>query len=274
MPVNREDVVTAVSELLQRLETPLPKAEMIAEEVADQLELGVPKLRGPVKKPFYDLRREQDFVYPGGKRKVKLRGGKPAMRKPERINGIVVHQTACVFGVSKRLLKRSGGNADLAVARRGLEVACHALAFRRGFFMASHDLALHVNHANGLNSRTLGLEIEGFYPGLEKERRKARGSDRKLTKLNEQTIETGRAALRWLVEEGRAAGMPIRYLYAHRQSSPTRRADPGEELWRAIAPWAVENLELELRHDQTLATKKGDGRPVPKAWDSDGVGRY
>ena len=81
-----------------------------------------------------------------------------------------------------------------------------------------------------------------------------------------RSIETARAALRYLVEQGRAAGMPISSIYAHRQSNGTKRSDPGEGLWREVALWGVRELGLSTIPTATT----GDGVPIPREWDHGG----
>jgi hypothetical protein len=223
---------------------------------------------------LYDLRRERVASAP----KVKIHGGAAVVRDPGDVDAVTLHQMACVFGLTQRQIRASGGDSDLALARRGLRIACHMAAFRRGIYVATAPLRWHVQHGNGLNPTSLGFELEGLYSGLEDDpetypRREdlqtAAGTPCLLDGL---TIETARAALRWLVETARAEGMPIRYLDAHRQSSPTRRADPGQAVYCAIVPWAVRELRLETRPERVWQAKRGPGRPIPAAWG--GVGAY
>lgn len=223
---------------------------------------------------LYDLRAEQSTAH----KKTRVRGGRTVRRKPEAVTGIVLHQTAVNFGVSPHQVRAADGDEDLALARRGLNVACHAIAFRRGFFVATHPLVHYVSHGNGFNRYTLGLEVDGRYSGLAddpatlpREDVRTTWGGHEPTELTARTLETARAALRWLVEAGRAEGMPIETIYAHRQSSATRRSDPGELLWRELVlGYAVP--VLGLRTDPGLVV--GSGRPVPAAWDPGGFGPY
>lgn len=125
-------------------------------------------------------------------------------------------------------------------------------------------------HANALNAPSLGLEVEGRYPGL------ASGPRGAWDILDELTIETARAALTWLVEAAAAEGIEIRYLYAHRQSSSMRRGDPGELVWRAVAlEHGRQVLGLRTAPARTWdSPSAGRGRPIPLEWDPSGVGRY
>lgn len=230
--------------------------------------------------PMLDLRSEQVPAH----RKTRTRRGRTVLRDPRRISGIVVHQTAARYGVTDRQLRVSGGNRQLALGRRALNVACHAMAFRDGFFVVTHELAAHVNHGNGFNAYCLGLEIDGRYPGLRDDPATTPTREDLITTwggepdaITDTIVATAREALRWLVVAGRAAGMPIGHVFAHRQSSGKRRSDPGEELWqRVVMEYAVPVLGLEAHPEMALGSKSaGPGRPIPVEWDPvGGVGRY
>jgi hypothetical protein len=222
---------------------------------------------------LFDLTPEQDNPSP----KSKVVAGKTVLRAPSAVNGIVLHQTACSFGVTARAIAAADGDEQLARARRALRMPYHAIAFRKGFVANANELRRYTYHANRLNGPTLGLAIEGLYSGLvddpntapdEADRSTWGGDPQDVT---EDVLRAGRFGLRFLVEEGRAIGMPIEFLYAHRQSNDKRRSDPGEELWRRLAiEYGVGVLGLTLRQDFTV----GRGRPVPVNWDPAGVGTY
>lgn len=192
----------------------------------------------------------------------------PVVREPGMITGITVHQTAVRYGVKAYQVQAAGGDEELALARRALQVACHAMAFHGGFIAAVNPLDWYVYHGNGFNGYELGLEIDGNYPGLiggETWNKKP------ATQVTVPLVQAARAAIEFLVREGRAAGMPITQIHAHRQSSGTRRSDPGEELWkRVVLEYAVPVLGLVPNQAEVLK----DGRPVPLEWDPDGVGSY
>lgn len=224
--------------------------------------------------PLFDLRAERVPSRP----KIKMAGKRPVVRYMPNVTGVTIHQTAIVYGVSAAQLRAAGGDRRLALARRALNVACHALAFRDGFFVASTPLSWYVQHGNGLNATTLGLEIDGLYSGLcDDPRTTPRREDLETTwggepcELTPAIVEAGRSALRWLVIEGRREGMPIGQIWAHRQSSAARRSDPGEELWQSVAEPVAAELGLRIDYAATL----GSGRPIPVQWSAaHGVGRY
>lgn len=201
-----------------------------------------------------------------------LQRDKAVVRDPKDVIGITLHQTACVFGVSEAQAKRAGGDVIAARRARALNVRCHALAFRDtavGVVLPNPLLWL-VQHGNGLSPTTLGLEAECHVEGVDGDLKTFPGKD--LTKraaVTDQLIETTREAFRILVELAAKEGAVIRFVYAHRQSSPTRRADPCERLWKAcVLEYAVPRLGLQTAPDDVWKTRTGGfGRPIPEAWD-------
>jgi len=61
--------------------------------------------------------------------------------------------------------------------------------------------------------------------------------------------------------------MPITKIQAHRNYSGSRRNDPGESIWKAVALWAVPVLGLCVDHD----VARNGGRPIPQEWDPAGL---
>lgn len=221
--------------------------------------------------PMLDVRAERTFSRP----KIKMTRTGPVLRDPSSVDSVVLHQCAVTYGLTSRQLRAAGGDRRLALARRALRVACHALAFRDGFFVASCPLRVYVQGANGLNPRALNLEVDGLYSGLRDDPDTVPREDLQTTagepcEVTPAIILAGQSALRWLVLEGRREGMPIDRLWAHRQSSGTRRADPGEGLWSAVAEPIAAELGLRIDYAATL----GEGRPIPVAWSPNGVGKY
>jgi hypothetical protein len=199
---------------------------------------------------------------------AKIERGKVVRRDPAHVRGITIHQTACVFG---------SPSAREKAYPRARAVPAHATAFRDGVFVTPFPLSWLMYHGNALNDFSLGLECEGRYPGVLDDPSTPKREDipatwgGEPTALDERAIETFRAALRWLVETGRAEGMPIEYVWAHRQSSAMRRSDPGAGIWRAVVlDYAVPVLGLKTEPARIW----GSGKPIPRAWDTFGVGRY
>lgn len=187
------------------------------------------------------------------------------MRDPSKITGIVLHQVGMMLPITARQIRRSGGDRALAKARRMARMPVHGAASVCGLAVLTRPLESYLYAANGFNATTLSVEFEGRYPGLDD------GS------VPSMLVCAGVELLREIVREGRALGMPLQWVYAHRQSSPSRRADPGEQLWRAMKPVA-ESFGLKarpgLRLKSTSKKAPGWGRPIPGKWDPCGVGPY
>ncbi|MCH8084646.1 MAG: N-acetylmuramoyl-L-alanine amidase [Myxococcales bacterium] len=251
----------------------------IAEDSVDRLRLPdgcEPSERLPDVE-FYDLRAEQDYQYPGGKHKVRMRGRAPMRRNLADVDTLVVHQTAAEFGVSRRAVQLADGDVELARARRALDVACHVMAFRAGYFVAAHDLDVYVNHGNRFNATSFGLEIDGRYPGLRDDPDTIAREDLRTTwggpptELTDETVRAACAAIGWLYTEAERNGGGLRKIVSHRQSNDDRRSDPGQEIWeRVVLDFAVDEVGLEA----VLDSKWRQGRPVPTQWDPDGIGSY
>lgn len=196
--------------------------------------------------------------------------GKVLERDPATVDTICVHQTACVFGPASDPARRHD---------RAHDVPIHALAFRDGVLALPYPLTWRLNHGNEWNGRSLGIEIEGKYPGIGGEVPPYRegaaldGHDvsEDPTVLDELTIETARRGIAELITRGRALGMPITRIVAHRQSSASRRADPGQAIWRhVVLEYAVAVLGLL----EVPTEHVGDGSPIPPEWSPHGVGHY
>jgi len=215
----------------------------------------------------YDLRHES-WDKRNQKKFKRRSGGGPVVRDPSHVTGITIHQTAVPYGVKEYQIHAAGGDEELALARRSLQVACHVMAFRGGFIAVPNDLRWYVYHGNGFNSFELGIEIDGRYPGVIGGKT---WNGKPASKVTEDLVRAACAGIEFLVIEGRKMGMPIEYIHAHRQSSATRRDDPGEELWKdVVLDFCVPVLGLKTEPARTLK----DGRPVPTEWDSNGVGSY
>lgn len=202
----------------------------------------------------------------------KVVGGKTLVRKMADISSVCFHQTACVFGPLDEPERRW---------RRALRIPAHVVAFRDGVFAQSAPLSWFLYHGNGVNGFSFGLELEGQYPGLlddpftpvrEDEKTFWPSGSAKPTPLHPEALETFRAATRWLIEEGRRQGAPLKYALAHRQANGQKPSDPGQEIWqRVVIETACKEMGLEPRPGMTW----GDGKTIPKAWDPErGVGGY
>lgn len=201
--------------------------------------------------------------------KLKWKLGYTVMRDPSVVTGICLHQAAAQWGArpshyrqAEQVAKELGVPNDerLAIALRVVEdVPAHATAMQSGDVVLRSPLEAFLYHANALNEASLGLEIEGLYDGVEVE-----GAHPPPTPV---TIAAARMATVQLYERGLKAGMPLKYVWAHRQSSGTRLGDPGSVLWIEVGLWAVKELGLEAQPMETwLSRRSGRGNPIPEVW--------
>lgn len=197
----------------------------------------------------------------------------PVLREQRTIDAVVLHQMACTLG---------GPTAEKR-HRRALRISAHASAFFDGTVVLPCDLRAYAYHADALNARSLGVEIEGLHPGLEDDPATVPDEAKRTTwggepdEVTPLLIETARSALTAIVTEARAIGCPVRYVFAHRQSSPTRRSDPGQTLWREVGLWSVQALGLQAQPAATFAKTWKPwtaGKPIPREWDPVSGAKY
>lgn len=211
------------------------------------------------------------------------------MRDPSTIDGIVVHQTATPMPINTRQVRRARADAEkmgldpavLAKARRLALAACHFATTRTGLSVLTRPFRSYLWHGNGFNFHSLGIEIEGLYPGIEGDLSTVRRRVRhKVTELTDITVESARDTLAWACEEAPKDDIELKYIWAHRQSSPTRRSDPGEEIWkRVVLEYAVPVLGLKVQNAERRYSKskksRGWGARIPHEWDPcNGLGSY
>ena len=202
---------------------------------ATQVELEPPGL------VFYDQR-------------AKAAGGCFGKRRSwSEITGITLHQTACDFGHEK--------------PDRWDTLHAHVGASREGYVFWVYDFELVVWHGNELNGPTVGLECEGNYCGVVGDpttRWQAGGGTTMV--ITPELVYAAQEAIRWICAVVAQHGGKVIHLYAHRQTAASRRADPGEEIWKQVALPMIETLGLS---DGGPSFKIDNGRPIPSTWNLD-----
>jgi N-acetyl-anhydromuramyl-L-alanine amidase AmpD len=188
-------------------------------------------------------------------------------RKLAEITGATLHQTACVLGE----------NED-----RWKGVACHFGITRSGKIIYNTDLIKKVWHGNGFNSKTIGIEIDGHFAGLEtldaegnwnpvlsSYWRPKSAPNRMPLSITDAQVEACKELIRWLKRLIDAAGGNFEFILAHRQSSASRVSDPGEKTWKLVAVPLLEELNMSDGGDDyyILDSKGKAGKPIPSNWD-------
>ena len=198
----------------------------------------------------FDLRHETNGIIPHSR----IVRGRTVMRPAASITGICIHQMGMDIEPTEGQLMHAGGNHRLAKARSFREIPAHACASKDQFFSVHAELQHFLSHGHSFNRDTIALEIEGSYDEYIK--------DKKRDELTENTILASREALSYLVRGGIEVGMPLKYIYAHRQAHRLLSRDPGEAIWREVVMWGAETYDLEIRPRHT----RGDGHAVPTTW--------
>lgn len=191
---------------------------------------------------------------------VKEKGKPPRIYKPKRrswgaTRGITLHQTACWLGERPE---------------RYDHIGAHFAITRRATILWMADLDRVVFHGNGFNNQCVGIEIDGLFAGVDGDPRTV-WDDPSTPHREEAMVPTGpqlqaaRDLIGWIKATVVENGGELEVLVAHRQSSETRRNDPGSAVWREVA------LPMMLLHglsDGGPGFKIGGGRPIPELWDA------
>jgi hypothetical protein len=177
---------------------------------------------------------------------------KAKRRRLRDLDRVVYHQTAAVCG------ERPARYATLG-AHYGIPAS--------GSLIQVYDEEWWIWHAQGLSGTSIGVELDGRFYGIDGELWTI--WDDPSTRVREQPTELTDAQVITALAIGRAArqrildaGGTFRGFFTHRQSSSSRRNDPGAEPYRRI----VRVLNDEFGYD-TTAYVTGDGRAVCREWD-------
>lgn len=180
------------------------------------------------------------------------RNARTRSRSLSTITSIVLHQTGCEMPRKPKGWGRV--NAHYGITQEGLAIAIN-------------PLDMFIWHAQRLSSFSVGIEIEGNYPGVS-------GDVTTLWKggggphvLSDRMVQ---AAFRILHDIQKQVA--VHHVYAHRQSSRNRRACPGQSIWGQIGIPMREKLGCS-EHDLTQ-TFGEHARQIPVEWDPSGAVRY
>ena len=165
------------------------------------------------------------------------------------ITGIVLHQTGCDMRDDPERFNKL--DAHFAVLRE------HATPI-----VQVQEITAYMSHANLLNRLTVGIEMNGHWPGRVKtydpKVHTAKGP-------SEKQVENTKKLIQFICSEVAANGGKITNVYAHRQSNNTRQGDPGEAAWKALSPWCIAQGLSDGGPNYTV----GDGNPIPVDWTAD-----
>jgi hypothetical protein len=174
--------------------------------------------------------------------------GRAGLRSLESIDGITIHQTGVGsgFGITAQQLARAGGSRRRALEERAKRTPYHVFySPRERVSFGQWDPARYTFHGHGLNARTIGWAYDG-----------------NVQKVGEPLdVDGAQASLRATIRYLKDRGVPIKYLFAHRQSSADRGGDPGARFWFEVVIPVAESEGLE-----PLQVVYGSGKTIPDSW--------
>jgi hypothetical protein len=141
---------------------------------------------------------------------------------------------------------------------------CHVVVTRAGRVIWLHDWDHKVAAANGWNTGTISIEIDGLYAGVRGDASTVWDDPSTLhreqaVELTPQAVLAAQEVIRWICTQLAT----VKVLVAHRQSSEDRRNDPGSEIWQQIA--------MPMHHELNLSDGGAGfqigGYPIPQSWD-------
>lgn len=171
-----------------------------------------------------------------------------------KVTAIVLHQTATQLGEKPA---------------RWHSVPIHVAATRDGKIIQLYDFTEVCNHANGLNGSSIGIEIDGWYEGIQGDLstlwQPDKNNPRKAMEFTATHRDAVRSAIIWIRAVVAANGGEITHIHAHRQASKERQSDPGSAIWGDIGLWAQSTHGLS---DGGAKFQVGTGLRTPRQWDA------
>lgn len=197
-------------------------------------------------------------------RVVDIRGTHPRARLYHRkrpwteIRGVTLHQTGC----------------NMPQNPRGwLRLNAHDGVTLEGKIAIVNDPADFIWHAQGLSEHTIGLEFEGNHCGIAGDESTLWKGGGPAAHVTEEMLIAADRLFDIRLADFENNNQPWTEIHGHRQSSATRRADPGSEIWQKIAiPWAKKLGLSEADGGEGFKYKKG--RVIPVDWNPCYTGKY
>lgn len=225
---------------------------------------------------------------------VDTRNAHPARKRGKRrswesIEGITLHQTACRF-----LRQDETDPQKIAkVVARVSKIGVHHVVLRNGMSVWSNPYDHRMPQAQRYFNRTdVGIEIDGYYAGVQGDlstfwKPKSK-PNRKPLPLSPKQVDATLETVAYIIDTVHKHGGEIKYIHAHRQTSGTRVADPGELLWKAVAVPVMQEYGLSYGGPAFYVPAKKDavepgvytssyataGRPIPREWDDSATHGY
>ncbi len=208
-----------------------------------------------------------------------------------QITGVTLHQTGCPMpDISDtelsyflrtqelsqaytpslcRWAKFHSDNDDYTGRKIYTSLRAHFGITYTGRILYIHPITYMGWHAQSLSHRTIGIEIAGFFRGVEKDpdTLPAGGFPRQV--MTSAQIEAAKALIRYLHALVKQNGGSLTGIFPHRLASGSRRPDVCERGWKEIGLPMMSELHLT---DGGPGFTMGSGLPIPFEWDPSRVG--
>jgi len=173
-----------------------------------------------------------------------------------QVKGVTLHQTGCPMGES---------------VSRWLGLKAHYGVTYSGQIYRVHPEEEMVWHAQQLSKTEIGIEISGFFCGIEGNPKTRPGGPKEwaVQSVTPQQVEAVKELVRYRKRLLQSHRGDLTHLHAHRQATDDRTPDPGSKVWKEIGLPLMAELGLG---DGGPGWVVGKGQPIPEAWDSSRVG--
>ncbi len=176
----------------------------------------------------------------------------------KQVTGVTLHQTGCPMGES---------------ASRWYGLKAHYGVTYSGQIYRVHPENELVWHAQQLSKTEIGIEISGFFCGIEGDQKTRPGGPASwmVQSVTSEQIAAVKELVRYLHKLLVSNGSGLDFIHAHRQATDDRTPDPGSKVWKEIALPLMTELSLS---DGGPGWVVGKGMPIPKDWDSSRTEKY
>ena len=185
-------------------------------------------------------------------------GWKKCDRPWSQISGVTLHQTGCPY--------------PSAPSRwYGLK-AHYGITYEGGIYRIRKETDFGW-HAQQLSKTDIGIEIAGFFCGIEEDLKTRPGGpkDWAVQSVTDRQIEAVKDLMRYLAQLLLVNGSALRFCHAHRQATDDRQPDPGSKVWQEIALPMMAELRLSDGGDGWTI---GRGMKIPHEWDERRSAKY
>lgn len=187
------------------------------------------------------------------------------------VRGVTLHQTACILSVSKDPARCDDVGAHYVIMRGA------GGYYSDGDIIWLHDETRKIIHGNEWNTQCWGIEIDGLFAGIEGDPKTVWDNPKtpykeKAVSLTDAQRESCLQLIEWRYYEIIRMGGKMITMSAHRQSSGTRRNDPGSKCWQEIALPLMAKLGLQDGGPGFVLAGKDGGYPIPVEWDPSRTG--